>query len=90
MAAIVSIPLTFVVAMLLTPALWRLEAVVGMELAGHSGPSDWILWMMFGLFTVVLSIILLRLTRSPAPDPCLEPGQTIIAVEEANHRSTNA
>jgi hypothetical protein len=68
-AAIASIPLTFVVAMLLTPALWRLEAAVGMELAGHSGPSDWIFWTIFGLFTVVLSIILLRPTRSPAPDP---------------------
>jgi hypothetical protein len=74
-AAIVSIPLTLVVAMLLTPALWRLEAVVGMDLGGHSGPSEWIIWTMFGLFTVVLSIILLRLTRSAAPDPSPVPGR---------------
>jgi len=63
------------VAMLLTPALWRLEAVVGFELAGHSGPSDWIFWTTFGLFTGVLSIILLRLTRSPAPEPSPVPGR---------------
>ena len=74
-AAIVSIPLTFVVAMLLTPALWSLEGGVGMELAGHSGPSDWIFWTMLGLFTVVLSVILLRLTRSPAPDESPIPGR---------------
>jgi len=25
-----------------TPLLWRLEPILHMELAGHSGPSDWI------------------------------------------------
>jgi hypothetical protein len=60
--------------MLLTPALWRLEPVVGMELAGHSGPSNGIFWEIFGLFTVVLSIILFRLTRSRTRDPSPVPG----------------
>lgn len=26
-----------------TPLLWKLEAPTGLELAGHSGPSDWLL-----------------------------------------------
>jgi hypothetical protein len=30
-------------AMLATPLLWKLEAPTGMELAGHSGPSDGVL-----------------------------------------------
>jgi len=28
---------------LATPLLWKLEAPTGLELAGHSGPSDWLL-----------------------------------------------
>jgi hypothetical protein len=26
-----------------TPFLWKLEAPTGLELAGHSGPADWLL-----------------------------------------------
>lgn len=66
LAAVVAIPLSFLVSMLLTPVLWRLEPVVGIELAGHSGPADWIIAAVFGLFTLVLSIILLLRTRAPA------------------------
>jgi len=29
---------------LLTPLLWQLEEPLGLELAGHSGPADWVLW----------------------------------------------
>ncbi len=64
LSAIVAVPLSFFVAMLLTPVLWRLEGVIGIELAGHSGPADWIIAAIFGLFTVMLSVILLRLTRA--------------------------
>lgn len=67
LSAIASLPVSFVAAMLLTPVLWRLEPVVGLELAGHSGPSDWIMETIFGLFTVLLFGILLYLTRG-APD----------------------
>jgi hypothetical protein len=28
---------------LATPVWWRLEPVLGIELAGHSGPADWLL-----------------------------------------------
>jgi hypothetical protein len=45
--------------MLLTPALWHLEPILHMELAGHSGPSDWIFYLvwliliplLFGIFS---------------------------------------
>ena len=70
-SAIVSLPISFVAAMLLTPALWRLEPVFGLELAGHSGPSDWIIETIFGLFTVALFAILLYLTRGA---PNAQPG----------------
>ena len=39
--------------MLLTPTLWKLEAPLGMELAGHSGPSDWLL----GTFSISGAIV---------------------------------
>jgi hypothetical protein len=76
-AAIAAAPLAFFSAMLLTPVLWRLEAVVGIELAGHSGPSDWVIELIFALFTIVLFVALLRATSgrsagatadAPAPE----------------------
>ena len=68
-AAVAAIPASFVTAMLLTPVLWRLEPVLRMELAGHSGPADWIITTIFGVFTAVLSIILLRLAHGAATRP---------------------
>lgn len=62
-AAVVAFPVSFVGGMLLTPVLWRLEPVVGLELAGHSGPSDWVLETMFGITTVVLFSLGVWLTR---------------------------
>ena len=46
-AGIVSLPLGWIVAMLLTPVLWRLEPVLNIELAGHSGPSDWVFMVIW-------------------------------------------
>jgi H+/Cl- antiporter ClcA len=39
--------------MLLTPTLWKLEGPLGMELAGHSGPADWLL----GTFSITGAIV---------------------------------
>jgi hypothetical protein len=49
----------FIVAMLCTPLLWRLEPVLGIELAGHSGPSDWVMYLFFGSFAVLIEALLL-------------------------------
>jgi hypothetical protein len=40
--------------MLLTPVLWRLEPALGMELAGHSGPSDWVFYVIWSLLIPAL------------------------------------
>jgi hypothetical protein len=53
--------------MLMTPLLWRLEPVLGVELAGHSGPSDWILAIIFGVVTALLFGIAVVLTRPRTP-----------------------
>lgn len=42
-AAVLSFPVGGLIAFLCTPLLWRLEGLFHVELAGHSGPSDWIL-----------------------------------------------
>lgn len=56
-AIVVGFPTAFIAGMLLTPVLWKLEPMLGMELAGHSGPSDWILWMLWGMIAVTIFIL---------------------------------
>ena len=59
LAAAASVPLAFITAILLTPVLWRLESVLGMELAGHSGPAEWIFTTMWVVFTMTLVTVIL-------------------------------
>ena len=53
----------FIAAMLCTPLLWRLEPVLGIELAGHSGPSDWVMYLFFGFFAAAIEVLLLFFNR---------------------------
>lgn len=39
-----------ITAMLSTPLLWKLEKPTGMELAGHSGPAESIIWLFAAAF----------------------------------------
>ena len=55
LAAIVSAPVMLIVGALITPLLWKLEAAIGSELAGHSGPLDWVLLTLCVAFTVCVS-----------------------------------
>jgi hypothetical protein len=78
-AALVSFPISFVGAMMLTPVLYRLEPALGMELAGHSGPSDWIMMTVFGITTIAVAGAILWLRRlsrreaSPAGEESAPP-----------------
>ena len=47
--------------------LWRLEPVLGIELAGHSGPSDWIIETDLWVFTIGVYALLLLMTRRRGP-----------------------
>ena len=43
----------------MTPLFWRLEPAWGIELAGHSGPSDWILgWPWIATITAGVTVAL--------------------------------
>ena len=63
------IPLGWIVAMMMTPVLWRLEGVFHVELAGHSGPSDWIFYVVWAVIVpalfLVLRIIVFRRSSLP-------------------------
>jgi len=57
LALVVGLPLGWILTMLATPLLWWLEPILKMELAGHSGPSDWVFYLGWGI--VVPSLFLL-------------------------------
>ena len=57
LAVLIGLPLGWMIAMLLTPVLWRLEPILQMELAGHSGPSDWIFYLVWALVVPFLFIL---------------------------------
>jgi ABC-type antimicrobial peptide transport system permease subunit len=48
-AVVVGIPLGWILTMISTPLLWRLEPIFHMELAGHSGPSDWVFYVVWAV-----------------------------------------
>jgi Na+-driven multidrug efflux pump len=64
LALLLGLPLGWFCAMLLTPVLWRLEPVLHMELAGHSGPSDWIFYIVWGVVTASLFLLFRFVIRS--------------------------
>ena len=65
-AVLVGFPLGWIGAMALTPLLWRLEPVLHMELAGHSGPSDWIFYLVWALVIPGVFFVFRRMfSRSP-------------------------
>jgi len=57
LAVVLGLPIGWLCAMLLTPILWRLEPVLHMELAGHSGPADWVFYVVWIVTCVCLFLI---------------------------------
>jgi len=51
---VVGLPLGWIAAILLTPVLWRLEPILHIELAGHSGPSDWVFYLVWAVLLPAL------------------------------------
>lgn len=49
LAVLLGLPTGWLSAMLLTPVLWRLEPILHVELAGHSGPSDWVFYVVWAV-----------------------------------------
>jgi ABC-type antimicrobial peptide transport system permease subunit len=57
-AVVAGFPAGWIVAMMLTPVFWRLEPVLHMELAGHSGPSDWLIMVIMAIASCVIFFLL--------------------------------
>ena len=64
MAVVAGFPVGWFVAMMLTPVFWRLESILHVELAGHSGPSDWLIFVIMAV-TVGVIFFLFRRVLSP-------------------------
>lgn len=64
-AVVAAFPLGWIVAMLLTPVFWRLEPILHVELAGHSGPSDWLMLVIMAVTACVLFFLFRRAISSP-------------------------
>ncbi len=65
-AVLVGFPAGWIFAMALTPLLWRLEPVLHLELAGHSGPSDWVFYVVWAFVIPGLFFIFRQMLR-PSP-----------------------
>jgi len=63
-AVVLSLPFGWIVAMLLTPVLWRLEPMLNLELAGHSGPSDWVFLLIWAIVAGAFFLVLRRVLSS--------------------------
>ena len=48
-----------ITSILATPILWKLEPILHIELAGHSGPSDWVIVVFIAVWVVVIELVLL-------------------------------
>lgn len=66
-AVLVGFPAGWILAMALTPLLWRLEPVLHLELAGHSGPSDWVFYVVW-VFVIPGLFFIFRHMLSRSPD----------------------
>ena len=64
-ALLLGLPLGWITAMLLTPTLWRLEPILNVELAGHSGPSDWVFLVIWAVIAIGLFLLFRGLSRRP-------------------------
>ena len=63
LSIIVALPVGYLVAMLLTPLLWRLEGILHIELAGHSGPSDWVIYVITFITALLLFLIFNKIIK---------------------------
>jgi hypothetical protein len=66
LSLVIGLPLGAMVTILLTPVLWDLEPVLHMELAGHSGPADWVFEVMWAVEIPLLFLTFRWLLREKA------------------------
>jgi len=61
---LVCLPIAFIVTILLSPLWSWIEATYGIESIGHSGPSDWCFYLVYGVIAATASIAFVLVRRS--------------------------
>ena len=61
---VLSMPVTFVVTILLMPLWSAIERRWGIESVGHSGPADWCFWLVFASCIMTFTLVARRLRRT--------------------------
>ena len=62
--ALIGIPITFAATFALLPLWSMIERRYGIESVGHSGPSDWCFWLVFGAYLFLAAMVVMGLRRS--------------------------
>ena len=62
--ALLGVPVTFLATIALLPLWSEIERRYGIESVGHSGPSDWCFWTVFGVYLFLSATVVLWLRRS--------------------------
>jgi len=57
-------PIAFLITMLLIPLWSWIEATYGIESIGHSGPSDWCFYLVYGVTSTVAFVFVHFIRRS--------------------------
>ena len=68
-AAVLAFPISFMMGFASAPLLRNAEKRWGIELIGHSGPADWLLWTIWIVISTAIAITIWLLTKkrgSPA------------------------
>ena len=61
---LIGLPITFAATIALMPLWSMIERRYGIESVGHSGPSDWCFWVVFGVYLFLAATATLGLRRS--------------------------
>jgi uncharacterized membrane protein YedE/YeeE len=61
---LIGAPVTFAATIALLPLWSMIERRYGIESVGHSGPSDWCFWVVFGVYLSLAAAAALGLARS--------------------------
>ena len=61
---LIGVPITFAATIALLPLWSMIERRYGIESVGHSGPSDWCFWVVFGVYLSLAAIVSIGLRRS--------------------------
>ena len=65
---LLSLPVSFMVTILLFPFWSWLEASSGIESVGHSGPAEWCYWGVYFLMVSGMVIVFFRYRKTPLGD----------------------